>query len=204
MTESIHKIRASAQLADETAVSQVDSFGNGNDNGALFRCQVFHFFKEIVHIKWNLRKINQVRTVTVHIFRKCCGSSQPAGMTSHNLNDTYGWFGSTEAFVVADDFLHGCCNVFCSRAVTRCVVCQWEVIIDCFRNSHEFLWFIFLCGIIGKHLDSVHGIISTDIEEIFNVVFFHDFKHFIVYFFISLNLWKLITAGAEKSGWCSF
>ena len=161
---------------------------------------MFHFFHKTVQIEWNLRQIDQIRSFAVTVSGKCGGGCQPAGVASHDLNNADGRFGCSEAGVVPDDLFHGCGDIFGGGAITRGMICKRQIIVDSFRNAHEFLRLIFFGGIIRQHLNSIHGVVSANIKKIFDIVLFHDLEHSVIDIFVALDRRKLITAGTEKSG----
>ena len=117
-------------------------------------------------------------------------------MASHDLNDADGGLLHTEGLVVADDFLHAGCNIFCCGTVSGAVVGYRQVIVDCLGNAHETLRLVMSSRIIGQHLYGIHGVISACIEQTLNIMLLHDLKYLLVYFFMSFNLRHFETAGA--------
>ena len=198
VAESINIVSAAAQLAHETAVGNLDSFGYGNNNGVFFSSQFFNSCQEIIHIEGSLRNINHIRSAAVLTAGKSCRRCQPAGMASHNLADQDGRLLNTEGLVIADNFLHGCCNILCCGCIARAVIGNRKVIIDGLRNTHKSLLFALHRRIIGKHLHRIHRVISADVEQDFDIVFLKNLEDFIVDFFVAFDFRKFITAGSKE------
>ena len=85
VSKCIYVIPYTAQLADIASVSQLDSFRYCNDNRGFFLKEFFYFGKEFIYIKWNFRKIDQIRSITVLRLGKCSGTCKPACITSHDF-----------------------------------------------------------------------------------------------------------------------
>ena len=117
-------------------------------------------------------------------------------MASHDFNDTNGGLFHTEGLVVTDDFLHAGCDIFSCGTVSRAVIGYRQVIVNCLGNTHEALRLIVSSRIIGQHLHRIHGVISACVEKTLNIMLFHDFEYFFVYFLMSFNLRHFETAGA--------
>ena len=87
--------------------------------------------------KWQLRQIDQIRACAVLAFGKCSCTGQPAGISSHNFNDRNEALFIFQTETVADNFFYRCTDVFSSASISRCMVCECQVIVDCFRASDE-------------------------------------------------------------------
>ena len=70
----------------------MDSFGNTHNYIAVFFKSTFYIFEEFFCIKSAFREINKERIVAFVLAGKGRGSSKPAGVTSHDLNNGYGFF----------------------------------------------------------------------------------------------------------------
>ena len=75
-----------------------------------------------------------------------------------------------------------------------------QIIVNGFGNSHKANPAAVKQGIIGKFLNGIHGVISPDIEEIFNLQFVQDLKDLVVKLGSVLDLRQLVTAGTQKRG----
>ena len=74
------------------------------------------------------------------------------------------------------------------------MVCHRQIVIDGFRDPHEFLRLIVNLCIVREHLDRVHGIVPAVIQEILDVVFLQNREKFLIDCFISLYLREFISA----------
>ena len=166
--------------------------------------QFFYFCQECIDVKWNLRQINQIRTFALFCLSQCSCTCQPACITSHNFNNSDHVFFIGQTQCIADDFLCGSCNIFCGTSESRCVVCQSQVIINCFRNAKEFLFVSFYDCVIRQFLDGIHGIISSDIDEGINFQFIQNFKNFVINFHVLMDFRQFKTAGTQECRWGSF
>ena len=54
-------------------------------------------------------------------------------------------------------------------------------------------------SVVGKFLDGVHGVISTDIDKRLNIQLVENRKNFLVHRFILMNLRQFVAAGSEES-----
>ena len=168
MTECVGSA-ALCSFANVCAVSGADTLGNGNDDvRMLFKC----FFKigiEIVEIERYFGEIYEVG-LYVRIERgKSCRRRKPACITTHDLYDGNGFYGINGG--VAEDLLHGGCDIFCGRAVAGGVVCAGKVVVDGLRYADDaHIVADALCE-FGELRNGIHRVVTADIEEITNVKF---------------------------------
>ena len=168
MSECIYAY-ITCKLADKLTVSIIDSFGNADNQIGSMLESFLNICKELFLIKCNFRKIDQNRIVAFEFTGKDTGSGQPSGMTSHDLNDRNGFFIIINRSV--DRNLTDCGRyIFGSTSESRCVVCQDKVIVDRFRDSDETDLAVYSLSIAGKLAYCIHGIISTDVEEVTDII----------------------------------
>ena len=191
------------QFADESAVRQLDALRDGDDDGLLDEAQVVDPVDERLGVEGDFRQVDEVRAVAVRVIGEHGRSGQPAGVTTHDLDDAEFRFGCTEGLVVADDLLHRGGDELGGGAVARRVVGHRKVVVDGFRDTDEFLVFSVHRGIVGQLLDGVHGVVTADVQEVFDVVLLHKEEHLLIGGFVAFDLRQLVTAGAEEGGRCS-
>jgi len=178
-----------------SAVCKLDSLRNSDNNRGFFLKKVFYFCKEFLNIKRYFRKVDQIRSVAVFGFRKSCGACKPSGITSHDFHNGDHVFLISQTLCIADHFFCGSTDIFRCTPESRCMVCQCQVIVYGFRNAEELLGLSCKDRIIRQFLDSIHGIISADINECINVQLIQDFENLFINCFIFMNLRKFVTAG---------
>ena len=171
MPECIHIVSHASKLTYISSVCQLNSLGNCNHNRCFFIQKIFYFCKEFLNIKRHFRQIDQIRSVAVLGFCQCCGTCKPSGITSHDLHDRNHIFLISKSQCIADHFFCGCADIFCSTSESGCMVCQRQVIVDCFRNTKELLSLSCENRIIRQFLDRIHGIISTNVDKRINIQF---------------------------------
>ena len=174
MTESICA-DITCKLTDKGSVTIVDSFGNADNQVGSMLESFLNICKELFLIKCNFRKIDENRIVAFEFTGKDTGSGQPSGMTSHDLNDCNGFFIIINRSVNCNLTNSGC-YIFGSTSESRCMVCQDKVIVDCLRDSDETDLAVYSLSIAGKLAYCIHGIISTDVEEVTDIVLLKFFK----------------------------
>ena len=84
-------------------------------------------------------------------------------MTSHDLDDRHGFF--LIDIGIQSDLTDSRCNIFGSTSEARCMIRMDQVIIDRLRLADHTDGASNFGRIAGKFADSIHGIISTDIEK---------------------------------------
>ena len=157
------------KLADKLTVSIINSFGNADNQVGSMLESFLNICKELFLIKCNFRKIDQNRIVAFEFTGKDTGSGQPSGMTAHDLNDCNGFFIIINRSVDRNLTNSGC-YIFGSTSESRCMVCQDKVIVDRLRDSNETDLAVYSLSIAGKLAYCIHGIISTDVEEVADIV----------------------------------
>ncbi len=197
MSECIH-CHFSANLAYISAVCNLDTLRYRDHYGRLVSCQLFNVCNKPVDIEYSLRQINRITSLAVVTLRQRCRCSQPACVTSHDLHDTYGRLLRTEGLVVTNDLLHGSCDILRSGTVTRAVIRYRQIVINGLRNAHEPLRLIVCCRIVGQHLNGIHGIITSGIEQTLDVMLLHDLEYLLIYILMSFDLRHFKTAGTEE------
>ena len=86
VSEHIHSVIAVAvDFTDKPAVCQMNTLGNRNDNGFLFRRQFFYFFQESINVKVHLRQINGIHALAGAVLCQCGSRCQPAGISAHDF-----------------------------------------------------------------------------------------------------------------------
>ena len=91
------------------------------------------------------------------------GSSEPSGMTPHDLDDRDGFF-----FVdvgICRDFTDCGSNVFGGTSEARGMVGIYQIIINRLRFTDHADRTANACRVAGKFTDGIHRIIATNIEE---------------------------------------
>ena len=162
MTKSICTYRT-VVFADEGAVSIVNTFGNTDDKITVFLKSFFKSTQESILVKSNFRKVNEQRIVSFVFTRKGTGSSDPSGMTPHDLDDRDGFF-----FVdvgICRDFTDCGSNVFGGTSEARGMVGIYQIIINRLRFTDHADRTANACRVAGKFTDGIHRIIATNIEE---------------------------------------
>src|SRR5699024_5550314 len=113
---------------------------------------------------------------------------------SHDLNDGYKAFFVFKAETVANDFLYGSSDVFGSASISRCVVCECQIVVDRLGTSDETCGMTGDDGIVRQLLDRVHGIISADIDKSFDIQFVEDIENLVIYFSVLMDFRQFVTA----------
>ena len=189
-------------LTNVSAIGKMNSLGHrDNDVGMLFESRSY-VSKELVHIEVSLGKVNEVGSDSVYYSSDCCRSGKPARITSHDLNDGNRLCGVYRA--VADDLLHGGCDIFSRRAKAGCMVGNDKVIVDGLGNTDDPHLVIVSLGILGKLCNGIHRIVSANIEEVSDVVFLEYLKELFVNLVALSYLRKLLTARAKRRRRCVF
>ena len=197
MSKRIYKIYICSKFTDISSIFQMDSFGNRYNNRSFLFQQIFDSFHEIVKIKCQLRKINQIRSRTVLSFRKSRRSGKPSGISSHDLNDRDKSLAVLQTEAVTDNLFYRCSNIFCRASVSRCVIRQSKVIVNCFRASDKSCRISHHNRVVGKLFDRIHGVISSDIDKCFNIQLVQNFKDLFIYFSVFMNFRKFVPAGSQ-------
>ena len=201
MTEGIGLVRVCGQFADISAVCRLDTFRYSDDDGLFLSYQFLYFFQKNIHIERNLRQIDQIRTFAVFTLGKYCRTGQPAGISSHDLDDRHALHLIDQT--ITYQFLGNGGNIFCSAAVTGRMIRTLQVIIDRLGHTDKTDQTVNCLGIIGKLFYGVHGVITADIEKCRNLQFFQNCKYFLIDSFIFTALRQLIAAGAQEGCRCS-
>ena len=76
------------------------------------------------------------------------------------------------------------------------MVCECQVIVDCFRASDEACRVSGYDRIVGQLFNRVHGIISADVNKCLDVQLVEDIKDFIIYFSVFVDFRQLVAAGS--------
>ena len=152
----------------------MNAFGYTDDQVVFCLKTFFQRSKERFLVKIRLRQINQHRVVLLEFAGKygCCG--QPAGMAAHDLND-----GNRFCIInrsVQSDFTDGSSHIFCGTAESRCVVGEYQVVVDRFRNTHDTYINVVGSSIAGKLADRIHRIVSSYIKKVTDVHLFKFLK----------------------------
>ena len=163
------------ELADKCSFSVIDSLGYAYDQIRDFLKSLIDIVDKFVRIKCHLRQIDQHRIISLELACKNTGRSQPSRMASHDLHDR------NRLLII----IHRCIdrnlphcrgNVFCRAAESRRMVCTYKIIVYRLGDSHKSdITACFFC-IPGQFAHRIHGIISTNIEEISNPVLLKFFK----------------------------
>ena len=75
-----------------------------------------------------------------------------------------------------------------------------KVIVNGLRNTKEFLGLSGNDSIIRQLLDSIHGIISANVDKCIDLQFVQNIKDFLIDSSVFMDFRKLITAGTQKCG----
>ena len=200
MAEGVDEGGVVAQLADERAVRQFDTFRDGDDDRLLDEAQVFDVVDELVGVERDFRQVDEVRAVAVRVIGEHGSGGQPAGVTSHDLDDAEFRFGRAEGLVVTDDLLHRGGDELGGGAVAGRMVGHRKVVVDGLRDTDEFLIFPVHGSVVGQLFDGVHGVVAADVQEVLDVVFLHEKEHLLIGVFVAFDLRQFVTAGAEERG----
>ena len=79
------------------------------------------------------------------------------------------------------------------------MVSEGQVVVYGLGHAQELLGMALQDRVIGQLLDCVHGIVSADVDESFDVQLVHDFEELLINLRILVDLRQLVTAGAQES-----
>ena len=174
----------------------MDSLGYTHNNITVFFKRLFYIGKEFFLVKICFRQINKQRIISFVFTCKCSCSSQPSCMTSHDLDDGYGFF-----FIytgIQCNFTYCGSHISGSTAKSRSMICMNQVIVNGLGFTNHPDGASDLCGVSGKLADSVHGIVTANIKEPANVHLFKLTEKFRVHRILQ-RFRKFVTAGAKVS-----
>ena len=172
----------------------MNSLGNCYHYRRFLRQKLPDPLHEIVQIKSQLRKINQVRSRTVFSLCKGSRSGKPSCVSSHNLHDGHQSFAVLKAKTVADNLFYRCSNIFRRTSVSRCMVCQCQIIINGLRASDKTGRISHHNRIVGKLFDRIHRVIAPDIDKRLNIQLIQKLKNLLIHFPVLMDLRQFITA----------
>ena len=135
MTESIHS-NVACVFTDKGSFSVIDSLGDTYYQVWCCLKTFLHFGNKIILIKSNFREIDQHRIVSFEFAGENAGSSEPSGMASHNLNNSYRFLIVVDRSVKCN-FPYSRSHIFGSTSVSRCMICFYKVVIDGFWNADK-------------------------------------------------------------------
>ena len=184
-------------LGDERTISVVDALGHSHHAVALLLIDALDISHELLHIEVSLRHIDEVGASAVG-GSKTGSSSQPAGVTAHDLDDAH-HTGIIDPGVMID-FHAGSGDILGSRGVTGAVVSTKEVIVDGLGHAHHTALIANLLHILADLVAGVHGVVTAIVEEVTDIILLEDLQDTLVVSVIHIGISHLIAAGTQGRG----
>ena len=85
-------------------------------------------------------------------------------------------------------------------SIPRCVVCLYQVVVNCLRYTDEADITSDTCSIAGKLTYCIHRIISADVDKCIDFQFIQNIEDFLIDSSVFVDFRKFITAGTKKCG----
>ena len=186
-------------FADESAVFIMDSLRYTDYDVAVFLEGSMNFLEKFFYIEIGFRKINEKRIVSNIFPGKGSSSGEPACVTSHDLDDSDGFFLIDTG--VQGDLTDGGSYVAGSTSESGSMVGVYKIVINGLRLTEDTDVAADLFSIAGKLADGIHGIVAADIKEPADIHLLEFLKKLRINRILQ-GFRKLVTAGAEIGAGC--
>ena len=183
------------KLADKRAFRVVDPLGDADYQiGHGFQRRP-HRLDKFIRIKGSFRQIDKDRIVSLKFSGKGGCGGQPSGVTSHDLNDSDRFFAVIYRGVQSD-LAHRGGDVFCRASESRCVVREYQVVVDGLGDPDETDLAADLIGVCRQLAHGVHGVVSADVEKETDMILFKSLKDAGIYFVLKV-IRETVSAGTQ-------
>ncbi len=172
------------------AVGVGDAFRDGDGAHAVFGIDAIDIGEELLGFEVAFGEVDEVWAVVEVFLGEGGGGGEEAGVAAHDTAD----INALEGAVVEVDALECLGDESSCGAEAGAVVVFHEVVVDGFGDVDGAEFVVGRLGLFVNDADGVRGVVSADVEEVADVVGFHDLEHAGAVFFVGF------VAGGEEAG----